>query len=198
MKVRTPWTTWAVLAVVLVAQCFLLLWHHGHSSTQPHQVPLVVQGPPVVSQAVADRLNRLPGEPVEALVVNEPDLARASVRDGKAAAALVIDLSQPANVLYVASVNDPEMTRLATTVAARVGQPMERASVTRTVAPREHADLDRSTVARVSGWWVASGFLVAVAWALVRRLRRRSRDSTFAPRSCSARSAARRAWRPPS
>ena len=77
-------------------------------------------------------------------------------------------------MLYVASVNDPEMTHLATTLAKRVSQPMERTFVTRTVAPRQHADLHRSTVARVSGWWVASGFLVAVAWALVRRLRRRS------------------------
>ena len=63
VKARTSWTTWALLAAVLVAQCVLLVWHHGHGSTQPHEVPLVVQGPPVVSQAAADRLNRLPGEP---------------------------------------------------------------------------------------------------------------------------------------
>ncbi len=172
MRPRTRWTTWALLATVLAIQCFLLLWHHGQSDTQPHEVPVVVQGPPVLAQSVGKRLNDLPDDPVKALVVYEDADPRRGLRTGDAVAALVMDLGKPTDVLYVSSVNDPEMTRLAEQVAARVDKPMERTFVTREVTPRGHADLSLRTLALVTASWISGGFLLAVIWVLVGRRRR--------------------------
>ena len=54
-----------------------------------------MQGPSVVAQGTADRFNRLPERPVQAVVVDEDDDARDEVRDGRAVAAVVIDLPRP-------------------------------------------------------------------------------------------------------
>ena len=78
------------------------------------------------------------------------------------------------DVLYVASVNDPETTRLASTLATRVARPMGRTSVTREVAPASTRTSRRSTVSLASGLWVAAGFLIGVASALLRWRRRTS------------------------
>ncbi len=174
MTRHTSRTTWALLAVVLTAQVAVLVWHHGRETTEPHEVPVAIQGPAVVAQSVAQRLNRLSGEPVRAVVLGEDDDPTASVRDGSTVAALVVDLRAAKNVLHVSSVNDPEMTGVMRTMATRASKPMGRTFVVREVAPLENKDLDRTTVARVGGLWVASGFLLAVVWALVGRRRRTS------------------------
>ncbi len=136
-------TAWVLLAVILVVQGVLLVWHRGHDSAQPHELPVVVQGPSVVASGVADRLNRLPQRPVTAVVVDEDADARDDVRDGRAVAAVVIDLRKADDVLYVSTVNDAETTRLASTLAKRVATPMGRTSVTREVAPAEHPDVSQ-------------------------------------------------------
>ena len=84
----------------------------------------------------------------------------------------MVDPTQRDNVLLVSAVNDPEMTRVARTMATRVGHPMDRDAVTRRVAPLRHPGLARHTVALVSGLWVASGFLISLAWLVVRWRRR--------------------------
>jgi hypothetical protein len=167
-------TTWVLLAVVLAAQCVLLLWHHGRDDAQPHSVPVVIAGPAVVAQSVAQRLNRLPGEPLRATVAGADEDPRANVRGGGVVAALQVDPASSTNTLYVSSVNDPETSRLARTMAARVSTPMGRTFVTREVPPLQHDPLARSSVALASGFWVASGFLVSVLSLLVRWRRGRS------------------------
>ena len=46
-----------LLAVVVAAQCVLLVWHHGRDRAQPHRMPVVVAGPAVIAQSLAERLN---------------------------------------------------------------------------------------------------------------------------------------------
>jgi uncharacterized protein DUF4185 len=167
VRPRVSRTTWVLLAIILVAQCAVLVWHHGHRAAQPHEVPVVIQGPAIVAQDVASRLNRLSGDPLRAVVEQDAEEARGSVQDGSAVAALVVDPGRPENVLYVSAVNDPDMTALARTLATRVGKPMGRTFVMKEVAPAQHPGLGRSTVAVVSGFWVASGFLLAVLWSVL-------------------------------
>ncbi len=138
MSRRTSRTTWAVLGAILLAQVGLLAWHHSRATAQPHRVPVAIEGPAAVAQNVAHRLNALSGEPLHAVVVAEGDDPRADVRNGGVVAALAVDPSAPGNVLYVSSVNDPKMTRLAQTMATRVSTPLGRTFVTRTVPPSEH------------------------------------------------------------
>jgi hypothetical protein len=157
-----------LLAVVLVAQCVVLFWHHQHDTAQPHRVPVGMQGPAVVSQNLAQRMNGLPGQPLRAVVLGERDDPRASLRNGTLDAVLVVDLARHDNVLYVSSVNDPETNRVARTMATRVSTPLGRAFTTTEVRPKAQDAPARATVALVSGLWVAGGFLLEVVWLLVR------------------------------
>ncbi len=170
--------SWALLALLVVVATGLLVWQRGHAGGQPHEVPVTVQGPPVLAQAVAERLNALPGDPVDASVLDPDADPRAAVRDGSAVAALVVDPQQKTNQLLVATVNDPRTTALAKRLADRVAAPMGRTSTTATVPPADHAHVARRTLAAVSGTWVVSGFLLAVGAALVRRRRTASADAT--------------------
>ena len=99
MSRRTSRTTWAVLGAILLAQVGLLAWHHARATAEPHRVPVAVEGPAAVSQSIAHRLNALPGDPLDAVVVAEGDDPRAGVRNGGVVAALAVDPSTPANVL---------------------------------------------------------------------------------------------------
>ncbi|MGO4257886.1 DUF4185 domain-containing protein [Marmoricola sp. RAF53] len=163
--------SWAFLTLLVVVVGGLLVWQRGQSDAQPHRLPVAVQGPPVVAQAVADRLDALPGDPVDASVLDPDADPRAAVRDGDVVATLVVDPEQVQDVLLVAGVNDPRTTRLAERIAERVGTPMGRTFTTDVVEPGEHPDVGRRTVALASGLWVVGGFGIAVAWSLVRRRR---------------------------
>ena len=174
---RPRWATWVLLATVLGAQCVLLLWHHDHAKQQPHHVPVVIQGPPIVAQSVAARLNHLSGTPVRAYVIAPDADPRADLAAGHADAAMVIDLARHDNVLLVSSVNDPKTSKLAGVLATRVSEPMDRSFVTRVVPPRGSPDVARSTVALAGGLWVGLGFLAGVAWSVV-ALRRRREPTT--------------------
>ena len=204
MTLRPPWVTWTALVLVVVGAVALLVSHHDRSGAEPHRVPVVLQGAPIMAQAVAEKLDALPGHPLDALVVGEDADPREEVRAGRAVAAVVMDLRRPANVLYVSATNDPDMDRLAATLADRVAAPMGRSSVTERVPPATTPTSRGRRSPWVSGLWVALGFLPGVAWALVGVRRRHDRD--FAPglrshlrlaATCVGLSAARRAGRRP-
>ena len=103
-------TVWVVLATMFVLQAALVLSQVGRSSIQPHDVPLAVQGTPIVAQSIADRLNRVHGDQVHAAVLSGGADPRGPLRSGETVATLVIDVTARKNVLYVSSVNDPDMT----------------------------------------------------------------------------------------
>ncbi len=89
-------------------------------------------------------------------------------------ASLVVDPDAGAtNVLYVSSINDPEMSRLMKQVAQRVSDPMDRPLRDPRRGASRHAEVARSTVYLLSGLWIVLGFLVALAWAVLGRVRRR-------------------------
>ena len=171
---RVRRSTWILLAVLLVIQVGLVVAHLGRRSTQPHDVPVAVQGPGIIAQSVVERLNHLPGDPLRATALPDETDPRDPVRTGEAVASLVVDPDATAvNVLYVSSVNDPDMSVLMKQVAARVSDPMDRQYETRVVAPAHHPGVARSTVYLLSGLWIVVGFVAAVAWSVLGRVRRR-------------------------
>jgi hypothetical protein len=58
----------------------------------PHHAPVSFTGPPIVAQSLADRAGAIPGDPLAARAVSSEARARADVEDGRAVAAVVVDL----------------------------------------------------------------------------------------------------------
>ena len=69
VSVRRSRAAWALLAVVLAVQCVFVFSQVGRRSTSPHDVRVVVQGPAVVAQEIATRVNHLAGHPLRASVL---------------------------------------------------------------------------------------------------------------------------------
>lgn len=157
-----------LLAIVLVAQCGLVLSQVGGRHTGPHEVRVLVQGPAVVAQEIVTEVDRLAGRPLRAQVLPAGADPEGPVRDGEAAGALVVDITSTHDVLYLSSVADPELTRVLRVFAQRVGTPLDRPHVTHVVAPQAHPGVTRATLTLAVACWLLGGFLLAVVLALAR------------------------------
>lgn len=97
--------------------------------TAPRDAPVTLVGPPVVSTTLVDRLDHRAGHPFDASAGTTADAAEREVEDGVVVAAVVVDLSQERDVLYVAAANgerlNDALTREAGAVAASLGRTLD-------------------------------------------------------------------------
>src|SRR5690242_6571902 len=102
------WTLVACLAVLLVEGALLvtLVQRGGHT---PHRVPIVVAAPAVVAQQLAAEAAAMPGAPFAADWTDDADEARAAVRDGRAVAAVLVDLRETRDVVLTDPRQDHEL-----------------------------------------------------------------------------------------
>ncbi|SDS25675.1 protein of unknown function [Nocardioides scoriae] len=164
-----------LVVALLLVPVVLLLVHAARATPRPHEVPVAVQAPAVVADAVVARLDALAGSPVRARAIPEDADPREPLRQGTAAAVVVVDLRVAQDVLLVPAVGDPELTRLLEGLSDRVGTPLGRTSRTVEVAPVRDPSLGRGALAASVGAWVLVGVLVGVAAGLVVPLLRRRR-----------------------
>lgn len=168
---RRARSVWVLVVASLLGLAALATSSVDRRQPTPHEVPVVVQGPSVVAEGIAGRLNRLPGRPLVAVVAGRGESARQAVADGDAAGALVLQLEAGQDALLVSAVNDPEMNTLLRRLAERVGSPLDRTFGTTEVPPRANPDLPRSSITWSTAGWVVAGFVMALAWSLLRRRR---------------------------
>ena len=116
-----------VVALLLVPVVLLLL-HAARAEPRPHDVPVAVQAPPVVAEAVVARLDALAGSPVRAQVLAEDVDPQEPVRRGSEAAVVVVDLRVAQDRLLVSSMADPRLRDVLEDLAQRVGSPLGRTS----------------------------------------------------------------------
>lgn len=102
------WTLAACLVVIGIQAALLATLLQ--SDREPHRVPVLVVAPAVVAHELAVEADGLAGRPFDADWTDDPDLARAAVRDGTAVAALLVDLRETRDVLLVNPRHDPDLT----------------------------------------------------------------------------------------
>ena len=150
-----------VVALLLVPVVLLLL-HAARAEPRPHDVPVAVQAPPVVAEAVVARLDALPVSTVRAQVLAEDVDPQEPVRRGSEAAVVVVDLRVAQDRLLVSSMADPRLRDVLEDLAQRVGSPLGRTSRTVEVAPERGEAFGRDVVAASAATWVLAGVLLGV------------------------------------
>ena len=121
-----------------------------------------IVAPPVVGASVVARANALPGRPVDAVAMATADEAIDSVRSGRSIAAIVVDLRQETDRVYLASVNGAELNRVVlariTAVEASYGRRVE----TTDLVPARGGDVGHRLTYALAGLCVLAGLGVAM------------------------------------
>ena len=151
-----------VAAVALGALQLLVLVSLAFAgpTEQPQDAPIRINAPNVVSTFLIDRVEALPGDPLDAQALATPAAARRSVEKGRSVAAVVVDLKSEQDTLYVAGANGAALNRDVLEIVEELEAQFGRSAVVRDLVPAEEGG--RGTVYALAGVPVVSGFIVAV------------------------------------
>ena len=138
-----------------------------------HDAPILIAAPAVVSSALAEEADAMPGDPFDATWTDEEEKARAAVRDGTAVAAVLVDLRE--------TPTSSSSVRGRTTASTTPWSPRSprRAARDRTVEVQQVAEGEADAAARVR-WFVLLCGLVGFGFVLVISLVRGPVASTWA------------------
>ena len=128
----------------------------------PHAAPIRVVAPPVVGAAVVERANALRGRPVEAVALSTAAEAMDSVRSGRSVAAVVVDLRQETDRVYVASANGTELNQMVLDRITSVESSYGRRIAVTDLVPARSGDAAHRHTYLLAGLCVVMGLAVAV------------------------------------
>ncbi|MRJ75757.1 hypothetical protein GEV29_04350 [Aeromicrobium sp. SMF47] len=165
------WVALGLMQLVVVVTLAL-----AGPDASPHAAPIRIVAPPVVAASLVDSANALDGRPFSARALTTADEARASVASGRSVAAVVVDLRNETDVLYVASANGEDLNRAIVREVARVEGAYGRRADVRDVVRADRGDADHRRVYLLTGLAVATGLVVA----MVSTWRRGPRSETLA------------------
>ncbi|MFE0929090.1 DUF3533 domain-containing protein [Streptomyces mutabilis] len=162
----TPRATLLVLGVIALQLLFIASYVGALHDPKPRDVPFGVVAPAAAAGQTVDRLERLPGSPLDPRKVADEESARRQITDREIDGALIVNPDGTRDTLLVASGGG---TVLATTLEGLVSE-VERAEdrTVRTVdvAPASARDFDGlSSFYLVVGWCVG-GYLCASILAI--------------------------------
>lgn len=166
-------TVWAALVALQVVVVVTLALAGPDDMT--HRAPIRIVGPPVVAASVVDTANDMSGRPVVAKPLATDAQARASVMSGRSVAAVVIDLRNETDVLYVASANGRTLNRVLAAQVAEVESSFGRRAVVRDLVAARAGDAGHHRVYVMTG----IAMLVGIAVAVVITWRRGPRAETL-------------------
>ncbi|MFI5429889.1 hypothetical protein [Aeromicrobium sp. UC242_57] len=149
-----------VLAVMQVAVIVSLALAGPDDST--HRAPIRIVAPPVVATSLVEAANGVAGRPFEARALATAEEARESVRAGRSVAAVVVDLAQERDVLYVASANGAALNRVIEREVDVFEGAFGRTAVVHDLVPAKNGDPGHRLVYVLAGVSVLMGLLVAI------------------------------------
>ena len=155
----------AAVAVGLLQLVVLLTLAFAKPSTEPHAAPIRIVAPRVVSTTLVEHANALPGKPVNAVALGTAQEARASVREGRSVAAIVVDLAAQTDTLYLASANGADLNRAVREQIDAVETSFGRKAVIRDLVPARDGDSGQRGVYLITAACILTGFGVAIAIA---------------------------------
>lgn len=127
-----------------------------------HRAPVRVVAPPVVGVTVVDRVNALPGQPLQAVALGSQDEAVDSVRSGRSVAAIVVDLRRATDTVLVAGANGDDLNRALRHKIDAVEATYARRTTVRDVAPARAGDAGHRSVYGFAAACMLLGLLSAV------------------------------------
>ncbi|GGM01884.1 membrane protein [Streptomyces fumigatiscleroticus] len=163
----TPRATLLVIGVVALQLLFIASYVGALHDPEPKDVPFGVVAPTgAAEQAVARRLERLPGSPLDPRAVTDETTARKQIMDRDIDGALLVHPSGTTDTLLVASGGGTVLATTLETLTTTLEKSEGRALRTVDVAPASGRDFDGlSSFYLVVGWCVG-GYLCASILAI--------------------------------
>ncbi|MGW0535408.1 DUF3533 domain-containing protein [Streptomyces sp. NPDC003032] len=162
----TPRAALLVIGVLALQLLFIASYVGALHDPKPKDVAFGVVAPGPAAQQTADRLKKLPGEPLAPRVLKDEATARRQIMNRDIDGALLVDPRGTTDTLLVASGGGTALSRALTTLATEVDAAEKRTVKTVDVAPASRHDFNGlSSFYLVVGWCVG-GYLCASILAI--------------------------------
>ncbi|MFI6950824.1 DUF3533 domain-containing protein [Streptomyces sp. NPDC050422] len=152
-----------MLGVLLLQLGFALSYMGAFHAPKPHRIPMVVVAPQAVEKDLVNRLNALPGEPLQVSAVTDRAQARARLLDRRADAVLVVAVAGRTDTLLVASAGGPSAGDAAMKILQTVDRTQDRQVVVRDIRPPAAGDSRGLSSFYLVLSWTIGGYLAASA-----------------------------------
>lgn len=153
----TPGVVGLAVGVLFVQLGFLLSYIGAFHHPEPQRIPVAVVAP----QQVADKLDALPGHPVETTVVKDEKTARARIMDRDVEGAYVLDPRGRTDTVLIATAGGgPQAEAVRKTGEKAAAQEGRQAKVEDLVTSGDE-DFDSLTAFYLIVGWLVGGYLVA-------------------------------------
>jgi len=150
-----------VILMVQLAACLAVLLVPLEPAL--HSAPVTISGPPVVTSALADQANAHADHPLDAGTAVTADDAREDVEQGRAVAAVAIDLRHDRTTVFVSSAQGEALGVAVTALVRATAEPFASTVVVEDVAPLPAGSSGQSGLRLVVVSSVALGLGIAVA-----------------------------------
>lgn len=127
-----------------------------------HGAPIRIVAPPVVATSLVEAANSAAGRPFDAGALATSEEARASVRAGRSVAAVVVDLVQEHDVLYVASANGSALNNAIAREVDVFEGAFGRTAVVHDLVAAKSGDAGHRHVYWLAGLSVLAGLVIAI------------------------------------
>ncbi|WP_055698389.1 MULTISPECIES: hypothetical protein [Streptomyces] len=162
----TPRAALLVIGVLALQLLFIASYVGALHNPKPRDVAFGVVAPGPAAEQTADRLKKLPGEPLDPRVIENEGVARHKIMTRDIDGALVVDPQGTTDTLLVASGGGTALSRTLVELTAKVEGAEKRAVKTVDVAPASKQDFNGlSSFYLVVGWCVG-GYLCASILAI--------------------------------
>jgi hypothetical protein len=150
-----PRTVLLGVGVLVLQLAFILSYIGAFHAPVPHRIPIVVVAPGGAAQQFADRLNALPGDPLEVTTSTDESAARNDLRTGQTSAVYLPDPGGGHDTVLVASAGGTSASEAVAEILGRVEQQQHRPVTVEDVVPLQSGDARG-----------LSGFYLVVGWAV--------------------------------
>jgi hypothetical protein len=159
----TPRAGALVLAVLALQLAFIGSYIGAFHEPTPHRIPLAVAAPPEALDDLIRKLDRLPGEPLDARPAFSEDAARRMIDEREVYGAFIVSNTDATDRLIIASAAGASVGTALTQIITPLEDAQERAFTTEDAKPALLGDARGLSGFYLALGWVVGGYLVAIA-----------------------------------
>ncbi|WP_149180608.1 DUF3533 domain-containing protein [Streptomyces sp. TRM49041] len=162
----TPRAALLVIGVLALQLLFIASYVGALHDPTPRNVPFGVAAPGLGGEQAAQRLNRLPGDPLDARSVTDEAEARKQILEREIYGALVVNPEGTTDTLLVASGSGTVLASSLERIITAAELPQRRTVRTLDVAPASDEDFDGLSAFYLVVGWCVGGYLLASVLAI--------------------------------
>jgi hypothetical protein len=156
-----PRTVALVVGVLAIQLLFIASYVDAFHKPEPHEIPIAVVAPKVLGAQVVEKLNKQPGNPVQAMLAVNRASAAAAVRSDNVAGAIIVNPNSTTDTLLVASGGGYSLTDAVEQIAEAADASEHRTVAVEDLVPLQAGDAHGLTGFYLVVGWIVGGYLVA-------------------------------------